>query len=236
MTSMKEELIKWNDKIWLWKWYQTHGLPGPPIIAASYSSNTDDVINAIGDRRNYCVKPSHLSESQGVAVVADGKLVKDVDVSLVTTAVPADIHEMKKNSVFTAEHAAILIRFMHTVTATWDSESGQKVPPGFVIEELLPGSECKVVVGLGKRWMSYGWNNNKTFTHDYNRKEVHSLAEKAARAAGCDIVRVDIVRDSHGVYRISELTWNPRLWGPGILVANMYVPVVRKYMLDNLGA
>ena len=36
------DLVKWNDKIWLAKWYRSNNIPGPPIV---YMSNKNPKVS-----------------------------------------------------------------------------------------------------------------------------------------------------------------------------------------------
>ena len=93
-TPLAIYLSHWNDKIWLLNWYKTHALPGPPYMY--YSRDCKHISTYLNNKSDYCVKPSHLSDSIGVFVVQNGKLTNNVRVDLIkNVSVPSYFDKFK---------------------------------------------------------------------------------------------------------------------------------------------
>ncbi len=62
-----EGLIKWNDKIQLYKWMKESDISGPPVVYYSNESHkVSDVLKTLDKDKTYVVKPTHLSLSRYV--------------------------------------------------------------------------------------------------------------------------------------------------------------------------
>ena len=200
----------WSDKIWLAGWYRRHRLAGPPMLHRSRSPAAAGVAALLRGRRDYCAKPSHLSERVGVMVVRDGKLAKDVELDRIRdTPVPAFMRRLVRGRRVAPDEVQAALRFLMTVRAIWEDPLVKYAPPGVVVEPLHDGTEIKVFVMLGSAIGHYYMAGD-----GFDIDEAYDLAERAATAAGIDFVRVDIVRFA-GRYCISELTFNPAIYGEG---------------------
>ena len=151
---------EFNDKIYLEHLYKYHNIPGPSII---YSSNTlTDISHIIKDISNYCVKPSHLSESQCVIIVKNGILHKTVKTNLIENVkIPKKYQKYTAGYKITSAEVQDFVLFFMTVSPTWENKSRQNVKPGVVVEKLVTGSEIKIFIGLGNVLGHYGWGVEK---------------------------------------------------------------------------
>ena len=215
LTSLKhpsEELVLFNDKIWLHKWLERQNLFGPEIVfTATTVESLRDYLETM-TLKSFCVKPSHLSETQGTIIVKKGKLLSNVKTQFLEN-VPRFFDKFKKG--YTVSHIEIIqaMEFIMGTSATWEDAAQQQVSPGIVVEKLRPTSdEYKIFVALGDVVGLYHIGS-RGFTDMY-KGGIFQLAENAAIAAGIDFVRVDIFFDSSGNPRISEFTWNP-IWAQG---------------------
>ena len=229
-------LIKWNDKIWLYKYFKSQDIPMIPVV---YTSNTSPSVKGIiQSMRNYAVKPSHTSSSMFMWIVKDGKMATVPQSSkwgkVGNGAVP------KKGTVVDLEKVEVSMRAAwktHTHHEDWPRNN---VPPGVIVERLVPdNTEIKYTVVWGKvvgflvdgnsvdyfirngvqpnghsvRFLwdgtpEHGPMNPKGIPPPHWWKEGAELAQKVARLARCDHVRADFYY-YNGAAVLNEFTWNP---------------------------
>lgn len=207
MKIEKPSLIKWSDKIWLYQFYQKFNLPAPPILY--YSNSQDfDVESVICGMKNYCAKPSHLAESEGVLVVKEGKLQRPPFKKFLCHQIPEKYKKYVKGYSIQPHEAQEILKYAYNQRATWEDKSIQKVFPGVIVEELTTPDELKIFVGMGNVWGSYKKTRRCKFT-DEEIKKAHEIAERASIAGGADFIRIDVMRNARGGLYINEYTWNP---------------------------
>ena len=145
-----KELINWGDKIWFINWFKRNNILGPNYI--SYTKLDKNIIKDI-KFNSYCVKPSHLSENQGIFIVKNNRLIKDVSYGFVKVKnkIPSYIKKFKKN--YKIHHSEIYkaMLFFKTIKANWSPQNFLSIEPGYIIEKVWSKNiEIKVFVMLGK--------------------------------------------------------------------------------------
>lgn len=198
-----KELQKWNDKIWLYHWLSRNNIPGPNVI---WFTNNPEFENDLRDhlesRNSYCLKPSHLSESQCILIVRNGVLEKDVRTQLIKD-VPSRLSNWKRGKRVDIDQLIDFMKFAFKVNPSWTDKQLQGVPSGILIENIHSGKEIKVFTSLGKPYCNY------QFGKVIDKERAYCLARKASNISGLDFGRIDITVDQDGTLRVSEFTWNP---------------------------
>lgn len=219
----RPELVKWNDKIWLAKWYWYNNIQGPPIIHFSNKSpNVSRFLQSRLRNRSVIVKPSHLSNS---------KYIYKVDPNDKITQLSA-MEDRKELLISLQELDTLLLEAWNTKALDEDLPM-QKVLPGVIVEDYIDShvelgyfviwgltSTIRIIdtsldsINLDTRihlmcdpdtLLPQGDNLDKLPSWWHQGKE---LAEKIATIAGVDFVRIDLV-EYNGVITIREFTWNP---------------------------
>ena len=137
-------------------------------------------------------------------------LANEVEVDRIkNVTVPGYFGAFQKGYRISPSEVNDAMHFLTTVHNTWDHIGLEFVPAGIVLEHLRDVDEIKVFVMLGKVVGHYYMAGG-----GFDHPQVHALAEAAARAAGIDFVRIDIIK-YRGRYCISEFTINPDIFGQG---------------------
>lgn len=207
MENENTEEVKWSDKIFLADWMERHGLPGPVIVYKTNapladSAGLDAAIQSM--RGDYCMKPSHLSNSIGVVVVREHKVIMakryrgDITKSLVGTHV---------NTANERRRLIDLMAEMMDVRATWERPKFLKIPPYIIIEPLSQGPEVRVFLGCGLVWGYLCLRCGSLAPED--PEPYLAVARRLNIVAGQPFVRVDMLRRMDGTIHICEFTTNP---------------------------
>ena len=221
------DLVKWNDKIWLAKWYRSNNIPGPPIVYMSNKNpKVSEYLEGSPRRKTLVVKPSHLSGSRSIYKITPDNTIEcianDIDKVEDRDKLPISLVELDEKMSEAWNKKAL-----------WEDEPTQKVPSGVIIEEFISQEEICIycIWGLccGIRWcIPKGHNNDpskpeivipinaKTLQpegKDIDKlpkwwEEAKHLAETTAVKAGVDYVRIDCANHD-GHTSIREFTWNP---------------------------
>lgn len=201
------------------------GVEATPSILLT-NTEPERVLESIRGKEAYVVKPSHMSESQNVFVVRDG-------INILQQAWGHPAPQVTPEAIQNA-----VLDFMHTSALDWECSALVSVRPGVVVEELIMSTtggslmvdEYKfyvvwgvVVFGesvpfssgtvswidiMGNILQSRGSCPPYCVAPCYTR--MVDIAERVARAAKTDFLRVDILIDGQcdGLY-ISELELFP---------------------------
>ena len=143
-------------------------------------------------------------------MVRNNRLVKKIHFNAIENVPVPDgwAEKFQKDYAITAKEVVDVMRFLRGVRGTWeDAVRSMCEDFGVLVEKLHEGTEIKIFVMMGR---AIGHYYLKKFTK-FDIGQTYKLAEQAAVAAGIDFVRVDIVRYKDEGYRVSELTFNPRV-------------------------
>lgn len=201
------------------------GVKATPSILLT-NTEPERVLESIQGKQAFVVKPSHMSESQNVFVVRDG-----INILQKAWGHPAP-------QVTPEEIQRAVLDFMHTSALDWECSALVSVPPGVVVEELIMSTtggslmvdEYKfyVVWGVVVFGESVPFSSGTVSWIDVQGnillsrgscppycvapcyKQMVEIAERVARGAKTDFLRVDILIDGQcdGLY-ISELELFP---------------------------
>lgn len=201
------------------------GVVATPSILLT-NTEPERVLESIRGKQAYVVKPSHMSESQNVFVVRDG-------INILQQAWGHPAPQVKPEDIQRA-----VLDFMRTSALDWECSALVSVPPGVVVEELImstTGGSLMVdeykfyvvwgVVVFGESvpfssgtvsWIDVMGNilQSRGSCPPYCvapcYKRMVEIAERVARSAKTDFLRVDILIDGHcdGLF-ISELELFP---------------------------
>ena len=186
LTKIKEpspDLVNFNDKIWLEKWLKSNNMPAAEIIFKSHNIGELERFLKGQELKSFCIKPSHLSESEGVIVVENGKLRCNTNINYIKkqhkTSIPKCFNKLVKGYNVSVAELVEAMTFLHGITASWEDEAQKRVIPGVVIENLRPTrKEYKIFVALG-RIVGYYQHGEGGETEAF-RKGAFELAQVAA--------------------------------------------------------
>ncbi len=223
----KKNLIKWNDKIWLYLQLKKHKIPCSPVI--HYSNHSPQISHIVKNLKNYVIKASHLSLGNGVILVRNGKIQNPPN-RYKSNVKSLDLNTIDKE-----------------IEKSWKKESNKEyykdqdwirkqVPPGVLIEEFIPDlTEIKVSVVWGsvvgffidpiRPFVPY-YDCKGTPLGNHNHplpfwwKDAIRLSESVAKKFSYDHVRVDMMYYKNQVI-VNELTWNPGAGTNKTKIANL---------------
>lgn len=211
------DLVRWQDKIYVYHFLKDHNIPSMPIICYSnrFSDEFFEKVRNLYEKglKSFVLKVSHLANSNGIFRVKDGKFIGANDTSPKNEMYGKDVdfdylkNEIKRN---------------WNLKQTEEDWSSMMVNPGVILEELIENSvELKFSIVFGeiagffmrtKGFPSFDANgnllsNNIKVTLPFWWKEARTLALKVASLVKADHIRIDVFYHKNQVL-INEITWN----------------------------
>ncbi|MCX6051261.1 MAG: glycosyltransferase [Campylobacterales bacterium] len=210
------DLVKWDDKIYIYHFLKEHGIKGMPIKFFTHRYNDDFVekVKRLYDNgmKSFVVKMSHLGSSKGVFRVKNGYF---------TTPNEIKYNATKQGEAVDFEYLSqqIALHWNHKQYAEdWRSVM---IPAGVILEAFIEDTtELKVSVIFGKAvGLFIEKRGLPTFdikgnlltagneTLPFWWKEAITQAEKVAKIVKADHVRIDLFYNN-GEAIVNEITWN----------------------------
>lgn len=228
---------KWTDKIYINRYLEDLGVPGPDVVFMGYKDNgLKGLSEALKNIHSYCLKPSFLCESIGIMLVKDGKLQLDIKIPKSVKKTLKYRGPSKKGEGVDIENIVDFVQCLYKIPEIEPNRmkichpkkltSHGKWKPwgwcdvGVVVEQVFPPSyHVKIFVAAGEVTVLYSQKptftvNGKTQfdrTMENRISEIRSICHEISNSMGIPIFRLDLVVPKSKMFkvRVNEITVDP---------------------------